>query len=140
MVMPELVERGWPVTIYCTNRLGSFADGVRRGGVEVIGPPVEADARKTGRLARLSYAAFAAARLLHVMRRLKPEIVHFFLPEPYMIGAPLSLMMRVPIRVMSRRSLNLYQRQWPGVRRIEGQLHPAHDRRCSAIRGAWSMI
>jgi glycosyltransferase involved in cell wall biosynthesis len=124
MILPALVERGWPVTIYCTNRLGSFADSVRRGGVEVIGPPVQADAHTTGRLARVSYAAFAAGRLLNVMRRLKPEIVHFFLPEPYMIGAPLSVLMRVPIRVMSRRSLNLYQRQWPGVRWIEEQLHP----------------
>lgn len=123
MVMPELARRGWPITIYCTNRLGAFAEDVRRGGVEVIGPPIEADARKTGRLRRLLYATFAGARLLRVMRKLKPEVVHFFLPEPYMIGAPISLLQRAPIRVMSRRSLNLYQRKWPGVRKIEGRLH-----------------
>jgi glycosyltransferase involved in cell wall biosynthesis len=124
MIMPALAKRAWPVSVYCTNRLGAFAEDVRRSGVEVIGPPIEADARKTGRLVRLFYAIFAGGRLLHVMRKLKPGIVHFFLPEPYMIGAPISLLQRVPIRVMSRRSLNLYQRQWRGVRAIEERLHP----------------
>lgn len=124
MVLPALAQRGWPVTIYCTNRLGAFAEDVRRGGVEVIGPPISADAAKTGRLTRMLYAVIAGGRLHNVMRKLKPKIVHFFLPEPYMIGAPISLLQRIPVRVMSRRSLNLYQRQWPGVRRIEGRLHP----------------
>jgi glycosyltransferase involved in cell wall biosynthesis len=131
MVMPALAERGWPITVYCTNRLGAFTQDVRRGGVEVIGPPVEADARTTGRLKRMLYAIFAGARLFRVMRKLKPEVVHFFLPEPYMIGAPISLLQRAPIRVMSRRSLNLYQRQWPGVRKIEGRLH----QRMTAVLG-----
>lgn len=123
-IMPALARRGWPVSVYCTNRLGAFADTVRRGGVEVIGPPIEATPGTTGRGLRLAYAALASARLLRVMRRLRPEIVHFFLPEPYMLGAPLALLRRIPIRIMSRRSLNLYQSQWPGVRWIEEHLHP----------------
>jgi glycosyltransferase involved in cell wall biosynthesis len=50
--------------------------------------------------------------------------VHFFLPEPYILGAPIALLQRVPIRIMSRRSLSLYQNLWPGVRWIEQSLHP----------------
>ncbi len=53
MIMPALAERAWPVSVYCTNRLGAFAEDVRRGGVEVNGPPIEADARKTGLLVSL---------------------------------------------------------------------------------------
>jgi glycosyltransferase involved in cell wall biosynthesis len=57
------------------------------------------------------------------MRRMRPEIAHFFLPEPYLIGAPSALMLRVPVKIMSRRGLNLYQRNWPGSAALERRLH-----------------
>jgi glycosyltransferase involved in cell wall biosynthesis len=37
------------------------------------------------------------------------SIMHFFLPEAYLVGAPVSLLARIKLRVMSRRSLNTYQ-------------------------------
>lgn len=123
-IMPALARRGWPVSVYCTNRLGAFADSVQRDGVEVIGPPIEASAATRSRGLRLGYALLAGARLTRVMRRIRPEIVHFFLPEPYILGAPIALLQRVPIRIMSRRGLNLYHDMWPGVRWVEQKLHP----------------
>ena len=72
-------------------------------GVEVLvgpaGPP-------TG----ITAVAKTAIDLFSVMRRRRPHIVHFFLPAAFMIGAPLALMAGVPVRIMSRRSLNTYQR------------------------------
>jgi glycosyltransferase involved in cell wall biosynthesis len=123
-IMPELVRRKWPVTVYCTNRLGAFAEEVRRSGVQVIGPPIEVKHGTTRRTTRLAYSLLAGARLFGVMGRVQPRIVHFFLPEPYIIGAPLAMLRRIPIQVMSRRSLNHYQDHWPGVRTIERSLHP----------------
>jgi glycosyltransferase involved in cell wall biosynthesis len=130
-VMPELVRRGWPVSVYCTNRLGVFAQSVQEAGVEVIGPPIEARPGSTRRSMRFAYSLLAGVRLLGVMRRLRPHIIHFFLPEPYIIGAPLSLLQRIPIRIMSRRSLSHYQKHWIGVRTIERHLHP----RMTAVLG-----
>ncbi|MGE0700205.1 MAG: glycosyltransferase [Hyphomicrobiaceae bacterium] len=123
-VLPELALRGWPVTLYCMNRLGTFADRVRSAGIEVIGPPLERKSGSQGTAARLYATMRAGARLYGTMRARKPTIAHFFLPEPYLIGAPTALLLNVPIRVMSRRGLNLYQRNWPGAAAIERRLHP----------------
>ncbi|MDX2159057.1 MAG: glycosyltransferase [Hyphomicrobiaceae bacterium] len=122
-LLPALARRGWPVSIYCTNRLGAFADDVRRAGVEVIGPPIERTAGAQRKMHRLRATALAGSRLVGVIRRLRPAIVHFFLPEAYVVGAPIALALGVPVRIMSRRGLNLYQRSWPGVRSIERKLH-----------------
>ena len=122
-VLPELVRRGWPVTLYCMNRLGAYADDVRRAGVQVIAPPIERKAGSQSTLRRLYATGRAGASLFREMRRTRPAVVHFFLPEPYLIGAPTALYLRVPIRIMSRRGLNLYQRNWPGAAAIERRLH-----------------
>jgi glycosyltransferase involved in cell wall biosynthesis len=53
----------------------------------------------------------------------RPAVVHFFLPQAYLIGAPLALLAGVPIRLMSRRSLNLYQNNHPVLRRAERLAH-----------------
>lgn len=122
-VLPELARRGWPVTLYCTNRLGAYAADVERGGVEVIGPPVERKPGRQGTLDRLYASTRAGARLFSTIRRIRPAAVHFFLPEAYLIGAPTALFLRVPILIMSRRGLNLYQRNWPGAASVERSLH-----------------
>lgn len=123
-VLPELVRRGWPVTIYCTNRLGAFAADIAAAGVEVIGPPIERQPGIQSAASRLVGTVRAGARLVGVIRRTRPMIAHFFLPEPYLIGAPMALLQRVPICIMSRRGLNVYQQHWRGVATIERRLHP----------------
>ncbi len=55
--------------------------------------------------------------------RRKPQIMHFYLPLAYMLGARLRSFARVPVKVMSRRSLNIYQRKMPMISRIERWLH-----------------
>jgi glycosyltransferase involved in cell wall biosynthesis len=54
-------------------------------------------------------------------------IVHFFLPGPYLAGAPVTIAGRVPSKFMSRRSLSDYQKKWPGAARIERLLHQRMD-------------
>jgi glycosyltransferase involved in cell wall biosynthesis len=49
--------------------------------------------------------------------------MHFYLPLAYMLGAPIAIFSRVPVKVMSRRSLNIYQRKMPMISRIERWLH-----------------
>jgi glycosyltransferase involved in cell wall biosynthesis len=123
-VLPGLSSRGWPVSVYCMYREGAYGSGVRAAGVDVIGPPVVRQAGPQGKARRLYATTLAGARLIAVIRRRRPRIVHFFLPEAYIVGAPAALMMNVPVCVMSRRGLNEYQRNWPGARAIERRLHP----------------
>lgn len=122
-VLPALARRGWPITIYCTNRLGIYAERLEAAGIEVIGPPISRSAGDQPKPARLWATGRAGLDLAGVMRRLRPDIVHFFLPEPYIIGAPSAILLRTPVRILSRRGLNLYQRKWPGAAAIERRLH-----------------
>lgn len=86
----------------------SIGDGpvrleMENNGVEVLVGPA-------GLPTRVTVVAKTAVDLFSVIRRRRPHIVHFFLPAAFMIGAPLALLAGVPVRIMSRRSLNVYQR------------------------------
>ncbi|MBI4367037.1 MAG: glycosyltransferase [Deltaproteobacteria bacterium] len=121
-IAPRLKELGWRPTVYCLSSRGVQAGELDRSGVRVIGPPW--DNRKTrtsfGRFVRL---LASSAKLLTLLISSRPPIVHFFLPAAYILGAPLAIIARVPIRLMSRRSLNRYQKNYPVLRRIERLLH-----------------
>jgi len=42
----------------------------------------------------------ATARFLAYLLHRRPTIAHFFLPEPYLLGAPSALLARIPIRIL----------------------------------------
>jgi glycosyltransferase involved in cell wall biosynthesis len=111
-----LRARGWDVAVYCTSGDGQFAEVLRRSGVHVIVPW-----RKLGRgLLRLPVAA---VHLFGVLLKRRFAIVHCFLPGAYLVGAPLALLVRTRLVVMSRRSLNNYQENHPLGGVIERRLH-----------------
>lgn len=88
-----------------------FIDGpvraeLRRAGVE----PILAMGAQRLRGKSLVSLPLAVVHLFWLMLRRRPRIVHFFLPQAYLVGAPLSVLAGVPVRIMSRRSLNTYQR------------------------------
>ncbi|MGI8526920.1 MAG: glycosyltransferase [Pseudolabrys sp.] len=124
-VVPVMRGKGMNATVY------SLADGPLRRDLASSGVPVTVSPRRIGRgrgfsLRALPALIVAAAHLFGVLLWRRPRIVHFFLPEAYLIGAPLAVLAAVPIRVMSRRSLNEYQRGYPPfVARIERSLHGA---------------
>jgi glycosyltransferase involved in cell wall biosynthesis len=122
LVATGLTKYGWDSIIYCLSKRGVQANQVESTEVKVIGPRWEIRAGQTlvGRVARLIASSVKLFALLFSMR---PHIVHFFLPEAYLIGAPIAIAARVPIRIMSRRSLNLYQKKHPILRRIERLLY-----------------
>ncbi len=126
---PRLKALGWRPTIYCLGRLGRQAQSVEENGVEVVSPPMALSLASGGRLVKALGLALSALKLSLVMAKRRPAIVHFFLPAAYIIGAPLAILARIPVRVMSRRSLNVYQESHPFARRLEPVLH----RRMSAI-------
>ena len=128
-IAPRLAARGWPVTIYCLIESGPLAEGLSALGVSVV--TRSARGGKASRLPNALRAAMSAPHLLATLRRLRPGIVHFFLPAAYLIGAPLALLARVPVRIMSRRSQNDYQSAHPIAGRLERKLHG----RMSAILG-----
>jgi glycosyltransferase involved in cell wall biosynthesis len=64
--------------------------------------------------------------MLHLCFLLLKErftIVQLFLPEAYLLGAPLALLTGVRLRIASRRSQNKYQRKHPVAGFLERRLH-----------------
>lgn len=114
-----LAASGMAVAVY------SFLDGPVREQIEAAGVEVIVGAglgNKAGVLTGLLGVPRLAVHLFGFLLRRRPRIVHFFLPAAYLVGAPLAALARVPVRVMSRRSLNTYQRR-PMTRIVEQCWH-----------------
>lgn len=119
-VAPALKTIGWEPTIYCLTHHGVQSSELESHGVTVIGPPIKTN---TGAFLRPFALMASCIKLLTILIRRRPDIVHFFLPLAYVMGAPLSILAATPVRVMSRRSLNLYQRRYPLISWFERKLH-----------------
>lgn len=122
-VLPRLAAVGLGVEVFLLKDRGELIPVMEASGVPVVrmrrhGPGVAGVMQ-------------AAAGLAEYLWRQRPNIVHFFLPEAYLIGATVSLTGPRMLRMMSRRSLNVYQRKRPGSRWWEARLH----RRMDAVLG-----
>jgi glycosyltransferase involved in cell wall biosynthesis len=111
-VLPELVKAGQNVELF------SLRDGELRTLFAEAGVPVNAPARYWV----LNYFAYIWKMLVT-----RPVAVHFFLPMAYVLCAPIAWILRVP-GIMSRRSLNVYQRSHPVASKIERGLHKRMSR------------
>ncbi len=117
-----LVQRGWKVSVYALAGAGPLRSELERGGVTVLLSPMPAR-KSSSAPRRILRFLRSTLNLFLVMLKRRPAIVHFFLPMAYLTGAPLALLSRIPIRVMSRRSLNLYQSEHWWISVVEKALH-----------------
>jgi glycosyltransferase involved in cell wall biosynthesis len=129
-LLPELKAKGFDVRAFCFTERGSRAGVLEAAGIPVVVPPALGAMQKRSPLAPFRIAR-GAAKLLSLIRRWRPSIVHFFLPGPYLAGAPVAIAAGVPIKLMSRRSLADYRERWPGTAQLERLLH----RRMDAVLG-----
>lgn len=117
-----LVRERWSISVYSLAGRGPLQAELERGGVTVMLPPLERPPSGGSWIKRVAALGLAAIHLAFTMLKRRPAIVHFMLPEAYLVGAPLATITRIPVKIMSRRSLNLYQRN-AFVRNVERQLH-----------------
>ncbi|MDA0812700.1 MAG: glycosyltransferase [Verrucomicrobia bacterium] len=127
-VLPHLQSNGFLVTVFSMTGPGIVGERLAKNGVDVMWAPGWSALAKLPRPLRrvLGLPVVATALLCH-MWRLHAEIVHFFLPEAYLVGAICSFFAPCGRRVMSRRSLNSYQVGHPLLTRIERWLHGKMD-------------
>lgn len=118
-VLPRLDRRRFAVTLFTTRGAGALDDRLRAKGVTVKTAP--------GIFPGQWNVIIAGFTLLGVLLKLRPAVVHFFLPEAYLIGGLCSLLTGRCRRIMSRRSLNHYQQQRPLSARLERWLHKRMD-------------
>jgi glycosyltransferase involved in cell wall biosynthesis len=118
-LLPSLRRSGLDVSLFTISRGGPIEGTLVENGVPVCG--VE---QRLGKGLTVLQAAVALRR--EISRR-RPEIVHYFLPEPYLIGSLAVAGRDGIIRIMSRRSLSDYQQNHRMLARVERFLHHSVD-------------
>ena len=117
--LPKLNQTGVFASVYTLRGGGRLDAQFERCGVKVGGPRF----RLPGRLGLVP----GGVGLLITLLCQRPDVVHFFLPEAYVVGGLLSRVSGARFHVMSRRSLNNYQRRYPWLPRVESWLHKRMD-------------
>lgn len=117
-VLPLLQQRSFEITVVTLKSGGVFDSLLRENNVPVLSLPT----RKRGPLG-LSLTIWS---LFWTIRALRPDLIHFFLPEAYLLGFPASLGSKAR-RIVSRRSLATYHQKRPGVKILEMLFHRGVD-------------
>ncbi|MFP6715348.1 MAG: glycosyltransferase [Alphaproteobacteria bacterium] len=118
-VLPHLKDKKFDITVIGLQRRGDLAPEMEAAGIPVITPPFSPRLR----FFRPLHLVVVTIWLAQVFRDRRPDIVHTFLPEAYIIAGSVSIIMGVPIRIMSRRSLNNYHSRRPFASLVERFLH-----------------
>lgn len=132
-VLPGLVEKGWSVKVITTTSIVPLSETFTGKGILVFPAPKWVDnafwSNPLLRPFRLMYGLF---RLMHEFIKDRQSITHFYLPRTYGLGMVAAMLtcLKAP-KIMSRRSLNEYQKKYPGFKIFETFLH----KRCDRILG-----
>ena|SRR3990167_1360062 len=126
-VFSQIDKNRYTIVIYTTSHKGIWASFLEKNGVRVIEPPVTTQLIKHKFLGKSLLYVFSLIKLSYVMLRLRPSIVHCFLPGAYLMGGICAVGTRCQKLVMSRRSLNNYQKKHRLLTRIERYLYRKTD-------------
>jgi glycosyltransferase involved in cell wall biosynthesis len=130
-VLPGLAARGLSVRLLTLTHKGALASVLEEKGISVVSVLSEKSSvifqklpNLLRRMIQIFQSVVGVARILKTQKKEDAAIVHFFLPEAYilgMIGATLAGFKG--LRIMSRRSLKNYQKKRPGVAWCEKKMH-----------------
>ena len=132
-VCAGLKMRGYEPVVYTIVNGGPLAPAFEKAGIPVLGTrlPTWLARLITHPRAKAWVGVFLSAAVLWFhMWRLRPAAIHFFLPMAYLMGGLVSLFGPPARRIMSRRSLNLYQANHLRFARLEVRLHRRMDLIC----------
>lgn len=121
IVIP-LKDRGFYIKIMCLKGGGELEKIIQRSGIEVLFPKT-IHFRYSLTIQRIIRIIFVQIWMIMTFIRERPSIVHFFLPEAYCLGSLASIFVRIPYRIMSRRSLSQYKNRRILLGRLEEYIH-----------------
>ena len=108
-------------TVLSFIRGGDLLNDFKKLRIKVLAPKKES--RQISLIKIFSYSYM----ILKSFIQNKPDIVHFYLPHSYLLGSFLPYFFPKKKYLMSRRSLNFYQKKIPFCRFIEKKLHKKMD-------------
>ena len=109
LLSTELVKRGWDVSLYALEG-GDLRARFESGGVRVVLGGYDSTGPRWKKVALL---LLAQMRLMALLLRERPRVLHAFLPLTNLMGAIAGKLAGVPIVVTSRRALGLHQDRHP---------------------------
>lgn len=131
MILPILVQQGWQIKIITLQitRENHLLSLVEAAGITVNSPKSWFNLPYLPRfLRRNCQAIISIFRLWKDFKKDKFSITHFFLPEAYLLGVVAAVFARLSSKmIMSRRSLNEYQKNKPMLRWLELRCHSKMD-------------
>jgi glycosyltransferase involved in cell wall biosynthesis len=134
MVLPELVQRGWSVSLYLMARRGPLADVVERAGVKII-PGYRWFNRVQWMPLKTETLALMLCWWVELVARIwrdRPHVVHGFLPHGVILaGGATRLAPRGTRFFASRRSKNIYHQ----TQQLVGALERYFMRRADFVLG-----
>ncbi|WP_447968603.1 glycosyltransferase family 4 protein [Nitrospira sp. M1] len=110
-MMPALQHRGIDMHLHVMERGGPLEERISLAGVTIEGA-------KPG-LSRITRSWDIVRKLAVRIKRLKPDLVHMFLPEPTLLGSLATEISQQPRRIISRRSLAHYRKAYVGLSALE---------------------
>jgi glycosyltransferase involved in cell wall biosynthesis len=127
-VLPDLISCDVEVSVFCISRKGELSDVLENAGIPVVAVPIIGSLVKRSIVFKpLLLIAAVFFFLFHIFSN-RVDVIHFFLPESYLLMGPVSLLHMRSKKLMSRRSLNTYQKKYPAiVRKFECWLHGRMD-------------
>ncbi len=114
-VLPALQANGIKIVLFVLERGGPLEPVLDAANVVIEG--VIPSGSRWRDLVR------AGMRLARCIRRQRPDILHFFLPEAYLVGGAVAILVGHRRIIMSRRSLSHYQRGRPLLAQLERLMH-----------------
>lgn len=123
-ILPRLNTRGIDASILTMSGGGVLADRLMSQRVDVrIAQADGADGAQPTLVSRTRRIVRGARALWRTLREERPDVVHFFLPGAYIVGAPVAILAGGAKRAMSRRSLNDHHNARPFAGWLERRLH-----------------
>lgn len=122
-VLPLLNNHKLHFTVVTFHHRGLLASTIEEQGVEVINPCFPTWIQNS----RVFHMFATVWWLSKLLKKRRPDIIHMFLPAAYLLGGLCAMFSGVPTRIMSRRSLNIYQKRHPILTRVETWLHKYMD-------------
>jgi glycosyltransferase involved in cell wall biosynthesis len=111
MLAERLKMRGWIIDVFPLEKSGPLVERLQRAGVHVIDGGYDSRGRtKIGRLASL---VVCEARLVWCVLRLRPDVVHGFLPLTNFMSALAGRITFAPLVITSKRALGRHQDRHP---------------------------
>lgn len=115
------INKDYEIKIFAIQEKGILSKEFEKINIKILEPRFFRT--KNNKIRKILFYSFLLYDVLKFFVIYKPKIVHYYLPHSYLLLGFLSLIFRKSEYIMSRRSLNKYQKKYLFSRKIETFFH-----------------